>query len=504
MKSRSLPYFWWRILEILPGFFTWCVLLLPVILSLFHPEWVAYFAIFYAVLWLFRSFKLSFFLIVSYLKFRKNQKIDWKEKLDKIRKKDIAAPYIKPKDILHFVVLLTFKEAEEIIRESVKSYANSNFPVKEKIVFVLAIEETDEANGREIFANLKKEFSSYFKDFLLTVHPKRMYGEIPGKSSNINFAARKIKNILDTKKIPYENVILSNFDADTIVHEQYFAELEYKYLKQKDRHRKAYQPTHFYHNNIHDVPSMVQLVSLSGSFWRMAESQQPEKYRSFSSRSNSFANLVEIDFWDPSIIPEDSRQFWTGYFKYQGNFKLVPLYSPLYMDAVLSNTYLETLKSQYLQLRRWAWGVSDFPFVVKQSLFTNISLGRKFKAMWDVFESNFFWATAPFLITFLGWIPAIFNPEFRESVLAYRLPGVVSQILTFSSIGLFLCASFTILILPDSSKKRGIFNHLKSILQWMFIPVVSVFFSAIPALDAQTRLMLNRRLDYQVTEKVRR
>ena len=37
---------------------------------------------------------------------------------------------------------------------------------------------------------------------------------------------------------------------------------------------------------------------------------------------------------------------------------------------------------------------------------------------------------------------------------------------------------------------------------WTGIPFVGIFFSNLPALDAQTRLLTGRYLEYRVTEKV--
>jgi hypothetical protein len=39
-------------------------------------------------------------------------------------------------------------------------------------------------------------------------------------------------------------------------------------------------------------------------------------------------------------------------------------------------------------------------------------------------------------------------------------------------------------------------------LMWAALPVTGFIFSTVPALIAQTRLMLGRRLEYRVTEKV--
>jgi uncharacterized protein YqcC (DUF446 family) len=43
--------------------------------------------------------------------------------------------------------------------------------------------------------------------------------------------------------------------------------------------------------------------------------------------------------------------------------------------------------------------------------------------------------------------------------------------------------------------------HIVSWLQWVLLPVVGLIFTNLPALDAQTRLLTGRYLEYRVTEK---
>lgn len=525
----------WRFLEVIPGLIVWLAIITPLILSYTAPEWVATFVIVYTVVWLFRSIKLSINLYRSYRLSREALATDWNrmirlndspDKIDyelrRVNQETDPKKYFrlfhlkntiktlqqnkewkKSRNIYHAIVFVTYKESYELIRESIRSYANSTFP-SSRMILVLAGEEADKENFQKLAKKIEKEFGKRFAHFMTTIHPKNVPGEIRGKSSNATYAAKQLKKYIDKKKLRYENVILSNFDADTVTHPQYFSELTFKYLTTDRRTEKAYQPTHLFHNNIWDVPVMIRMVAQSCSYWRMAESMEKSKYKSFSSRSLSFQTVLDVNYWDPAVIPEDSRQYWTAYTIYDGRHSLVPIFSPVYMDAVLSETYAKTFRSQYNQLRRWAWGVCDFPFVVLNLWYhPKISWSTKIYQIYEFLKNSFFWATGPILITFMGFLPGLINPAFRETVLAYNVPRVMSDMLTFASGGIIMCALISIALVPYNPKRK-FWGQLALIGQWLLIPVVSIILSAVPAIDAQTRLMFGNYLEYKVTEKARR
>lgn len=411
--------------------------------------------------------------------------------------------YLKPTQIYHAILVVTYKESYKLVHESVKSYTESFYPHK-KLILVLGGEEGDKENFAQICEKLKEELGDKFHKIITTVHPKDMPGEIPGKSANATFAAKELKKYLDHENIDYHHVILSNFDADTVTHPNYFSELTFKYLMTKNRTQKAYQPTHMFHNNIWDVPVMIRMVALSCTFWRMAEALDKRKYKSFSSRSMGFQTVIDTNYWDPSIIPEDSRQFWTAYMKYNGKHTVSWIYTPVYMDAVLGDTYVETFKSQYVQLRRWAWGVVDFPFMaINIARHPGIKLMEKIKRIFFFLENAFFWATGPIIIMFAGWLPSLMNTEFRDSVLAYNLPQITSKILTIAAAGIIMCGIISMVVVPRREKKTGL-GRITLFAQWLLVPITSIFLSAIPALDAQTRLLFGRHLEYKVTKKARK
>jgi hypothetical protein len=47
-----------------------------------------------------------------------------------------------------------------------------------------------------------------------------------------------------------------------------------------------------------------------------------------------------------------------------------------------------------------------------------------------------------------------------------------------------------------------LWSYISQPLEFLLIPVVGFFFSALPGMDAHTRLMFGKYLEYRVTEKV--
>ena len=130
----------YRLFEILPGAMSWFILLSVVLFSWKAPVWVAVFIICFDLYWLFRTAYFSFHLRCGYQKMKEYQKIDWEEKLDQLK--------INRKEIYHLIVLPIYKEPLDIIRESLKSLENSDWP-KDKMIVVLGCEERVKNEIRE-------------------------------------------------------------------------------------------------------------------------------------------------------------------------------------------------------------------------------------------------------------------------------------------------------------------------------------------------------------------
>ena len=501
-------YFYRRVLEIIPGLLTWSAFLITFFLAFYSPIAIAIFILCFDMFWFYRSIRLSINTSIAYNHMKKDAKIDWINKIKSIdysKNNNIVASKYKFENLYQVILLIFYKEPIELIEESVKSYISSNYN-KEKFILVLATEERAGDHGEMVYRYIQNKYGQYFHTILKTVHPADLKGEIKSKSSNATWGAKEIKKYLDKNKINYDQVILHNFDADTKTRPQFFHYVAYKYLTTDINQPTSYQPIHVYLNNMWEAPAAVRVVAMSSTLIFMHNTLREKKLHHFSSRVDIFKTLVDINFWTVDSIPEDSREYYDSFFYYQGKLKIEPLYIPLEMSAVLSDTFFKTIKNQYQQLRRWAWGIVDFPYVVFKAFEDkNISMWKKMYKIFYLLESHFSWATGAIFITILSWIPAYFNPAFSKTVLGANLPFYSRSILIFALMGLIVSIYISLKLIPSKPETTFYYRahkYTSFVLQWFLVPIVSIFLSAFASIDAQTRLMFGKYLEYQVSDKV--
>jgi len=114
-------------------------------------------------------------------------------------------------------------------------------------------------------------------------------------------------------------------------------------------------------------------------------------------------------------------------------------------------------------------------------------------------------STNALIIFLLSWLPLwVGGQNFSTSILSYNLPRITSAILNIALLGLITSAIMSVILLPTKPPQYGKFKWLWMALQWLLFPINFIFFGAIPALDAQTRLMLGKYMGFWVTPKERR
>jgi hypothetical protein len=498
----SKDYFIYRALEILPGALIWLTFLGMIIFSIFWPKIAAYFIIIFSAYWIFRTLHFSIHLVSAYMKMKKNLKTDWVKKLDKLAENSPAKNW---REVYQLIVFPTYKENLEVIRESFRALINSRYP-KEKMIVVLAIEERAGEFAKHTSQAILQEFGDKFFKFLITCHPKNLVGEIAGKGSNTSWAGREVKEkIIDPLQIPYEKIIVSCFDADTQVFPDYFSCLSYYYLISPNPGQTSFQPIPLYLNNLWEAKFFSRLVASCNVFWEMMQQQRPEKIITYSSHSMSFKALAAIDFWQKNVVSEDAGIFWKAFLFYDGNYKIIPLHYPVSMDCVVGKTLKETIISQYKQQRRWAWGSEGIPYLLFGfSKNKKILFQKKFRYSFLIIESFWTWGTTAFLLLLLGRLPLLLGgSQFKNTVLAYTLPNITSNLMTLAMIGLIVCIIISTLLLTPRPKNYPRWKSLSMIAQWFFFPLAFIFFGALPSVEAQTRLMLGKYLGFYTIEKTR-
>lgn len=486
--NRHIPYY--QFFEILPGLTTWLVFLIPVILSIWAPSFLAIVVIVFSVYWLVKALVMSARLIYGYKAYKKDAMQDWQKILERDHKDTW-------KDIYHVVIIANYKECYETLKYSFEQIKNSEYPTK-KIIMIFATEEKAKDIGRANAKKLEKEFGKYFYHFAHYEHPENIPGEVVGKGPNINYAGHEMLKYIRKQKIKPENILVTTLDADHRPHKKYFAALTHGYLSADDRKHKSFQPIPMFFNNIWDVPMPIRSIALGSSFWQIIESTRPHRLRNFASHAQSLDALIETDFWSTKTIVEDGHQFWRSYFRFDGNHSVISVNVPIYQDAVLSpDGYVKTFKEQYFQKKRWSWGCSDIPYVAANAIKNKkIPFYDKFIQFIRLFEGHISWSTTSVVLFFAGWLPFIINPEFRSSVVGFNFPFVYSRILTFAMIGMVVTLTISTLMLPPRPKKS--FNW-SLLIEWITTPFIlpfsNIFFSSIPAVHAQTLLMVGKYMD---------
>lgn len=489
-----------RILEIIPGLLTWSTLIFLCVFAVIKPLWTAIFIITFDVYWAIRVAYLTVLLIFAYRRLEKEKKIDWLKRIMLLGKSN----GLEYRNIYHAILFPVYKEGLDVLIPSVQALVNANYP-KDRMIVIFSIEER---SGQESWENalfLKDKYKNQFFEFLLTSHPDKLAGEVRAKGANATWGAKVLKEMLDSKHIDYEHVIISCFDADTCVEKEYFGCLAYHYMTNPKRTHSSYQPIPVYHNNIWHARSIARVIELGSSFWQMIESMRLEKFVTFSSHSMSFKTLVEAGYWPVDMISDDSAIYWKCFLHFNGDYSVIPMYVTVSMDVATAKGIIQTIVKQYKQKRRWAWGVENFPYVVMGFLKNNkIPLLTKMRRSFHLLESHYTWAVWAIIVTFIAPLPLLFGGGlFRQTAIGYNLPSVSAALFRTSLVTLFICMFISVKLLPPRPKDVKPKKRLVMFTQWLLAPIIAALLGSTPAIDAQTRLMFGRYMHFYVTEKFR-
>ncbi|MBF6600724.1 MAG: hypothetical protein IVW36_09465 [Dehalococcoidia bacterium] len=459
------------------------------------------------VYWAWRSLNIGIHTIRGYRALKAAARIDWRKRYDaeRITRDDVLAW----EDVRHIVVIPTYKESVEKLGATLGKLAESEV-AHDKLLVVIAMEEAD-AGAPARFQILQRDFGHCFLAMVGTTHPKDIPGEVRGKSSNEAWAAKKAKRLFcDEMGFDVDRMTITSCDADTLFHPRYFSALTYEFATNTRRYRLFWQGPIFYYNNVWDVPAPLRIQNSLGGINHLAKLVR--KYTVLfpqSTYSLSLRMCHDVDYWDVDVVPEDWHMFLKCFFALGGEPDVQPILLPVGNDGVRAHSYTRTFWEHYQQARRHAWGCTDIPYAVRQAFaHPEIPRLRRLRRVWSLTENHVLWSAQWFLITgvaanmsagawggFIGLhpfalynIPAWFVPASHYILLPCMVP----------LIGMIILDT---MMRPQRPKRWKLWLYPVQFAQWTLMAPITLFFTALPAVDAQIRLALGRRLEYKVTEK---
>lgn len=480
-----------RSLSALPGFVSWTLILFPVWGSIFIPYVVAYFVLFFDVYWFYRSFSL---VITAYLGSKKIKEAESKNWLE------MGEALQNFEKVNHIIIIPNYKESEEKLRRIVGTIAAQTYPLK-RIYVALAMEKREET-AQQKASLILRDFGGAFGGIFATYHPD-IAGEVKGKSSNESYAAKEInKTLIDSGVLDVNFATVTTADADSMFDRQYFSYLAYDFLKESKRYNRFWQAANVDHNNFWSVPAATRIFSFFSSLWRIGLLVQGDRLIPNATYSLSFLLLKRIGYWDTDVIPEDYRVFFKAFFAMKGDISANPIFLKTSLDSPLSSTYIKSLKNKYSQIRRWSYGASDDPLFIKWWLtIPGVPFVRKTKILFHVLLDHFLWPANWFILTIAANAITLINPVFARTTIGYNLPILARIILTSSILALIIMIVIDYRNRPKHLSKSRV-RELIFPLEFILMPIAGFFLNSLPAIISHTQIMLGRKMEYKVTEKL--
>jgi len=523
----------YRFFEILPGAISYGAIILLFLLSWLDPVLGAIYLFILIASTLVKAIGVAYRTVQGYAVIKRAMRVDWRRRMEDLKnphdsyerardddnksyhfeehienlKLMAAMPgeYPKPDKIYHAVIITAYDESADVLIPSIEAVANTTFP-NDHIIMTLAYEERGGEEMEKTAKMLHKKFKGVFKDFLLVKHPADMPNEVIGKGPNLTYAGNYVASYVKNKHIPIENVIVTSLDSDNRMHEKYLDSVAYEFITHWDRQHLSYQPVSLFMNNIWDAPAPTRVIAVSNSFFNVISTMRPHALRNFASHSQPLQALEAMGFWSRRTIVEDGHQYWRSLFFFNGDYKVLPVRIPIYQDAVIGETFWQTVKAQFIQVRRWDYGASDVAYVGVR-LFTSrdkrpVPFLKLFPKFWRLLDGHVMLAIMAPIITAGGWVPMIMNAS-AHTMVGYNLPNIVSIVETVAMVGLIVTVLISFRMLPPRPAKYRKGRSVFMLLQWILMPVTSILYQSLAAFYAQTRLMLGLYMEkFDVTKKV--
>jgi len=478
----------------IPGLFTWSILILLLVGLLTVPDVVLLIAQFVALYLLVYLLLIVFFYPIGLIHIRR-----WEA-----RARSWTETTSEQADWVHHVVIIpNHKESIELLSRTLRGLAAQE-DARRRLTIVLAMEQSESGAGEKA-RRLRNMFKDQFARFLVTFHPAGLPGEVPGKGSNQNWAAREAKReLVDRLDIPLEHLTLTSCDADSVLHPHYFAALTRLFAADPHRYHRFWQAPLRFDNNTWQVPAAIRLVSYFANALQVSELANPILLNfPLSTYSLSFRLAHEAGYWDSAVIAEDWHMFLRCSFAMSGRVSLRPIFLPTSGNAVDGETTWQSLANSYRQRLRHAWGAQDVGYIVHQwSKSSRTPITQKLLYLSKVLHDHVIFSTGGLvvaagsvLLVTLHSIAVIFLPVLQALGDVTKVGNIL---LGVGMAGILISEHFRC---RKQSRGWSPGALLADLVTWPFLTLIMFGTFGMPILHAQTKLMLGLPLAYVTTPK---
>jgi hypothetical protein len=512
-NNKRLRFIFSRIIP-LSSLFLFFIVVLTWLLSFYKVNTTIFYVFFGLIVvfyawWLIRWFEYIILLILWYSRYKSYQKLNLngiiknnvKTKQDKIYLNKYKKSNKKVDDLYHWVIIPTFQDPYSMLKDTFESIRNANYNNK-KIIITLAGEQADEDNFKEIEKSFLQEYKDIFFSINTTLHPKWVEWELQGKGSNVTYAAKTTyKNIL-SKWIEADNILVSIMDSESIVQDRYFnsVSLEYCITSEDMQDKTIYQPMLFLFNRFFKSPFFAKIVALSTTFYILAASIKWVGTRAQAVQVQSLKSLLQTDFYSVETITEDWHQYYRTYCAFDGKFQVKPVYTYVLLEPVIGQNMFESIKLQYNQIKRWAHGALDLPYIL--ICFLKNKKLPKLRTIYEILwlmEASVLWSSLQFILFF--W-------TIYFLILWWIYGNVMSIFWLLWFMILVILNIITMFFLPwkDLDKKRKrVYESVKYMLfSFTIMGPMLLVLNWLPALHAQLLILFWKPMwKFNVTKKYR-
>jgi len=414
----------------------------------------------------------------------------------------VQTPYLAlGQPVQHLVIIPNYEQRLETLSRTLDSLSQSAYPA-DQLNVVLAMEEREEG-GTAKAEQLRAAFAGRFRNLWVTFHPL-LSNETAGKGANLTYALRNVKKHCDELGWDLLRVMVTTIDADTRLHPHYLAALAVQLLEAPVATRRFFQGVLLLVNNIWDVHAPIRVLS---AFWTFTFITGITHYQRMTTAvySTTLRLLDEVNYWDPRVVAEDGHVFFRSFFALKGRVDVSPIYLPVCLDAVHAPRLRDALSIQYRQMMRWAWTVSNLPFIADQWIrHSEIPLSRKLGKCVPYFEGLLIIPSSWFVITFGVLLPPLINPTVPTLVFDIPLATLAPLILAPTVLGVVVALAINLKLRTIYAPHRKPVTWLQRVAhnaEWLLLIFSAVFYFGVPYAQAYWRLLRGNDLQYERTPK---